>query len=124
MLRITNHQFAGARVIGTGSASWAGALRALGAEPVTYGDGMCDRIRAVAPEDITAAVDLFGQPTLRSRRASPASRTTASPRSQLRSRGSHRPTGPAPPGATEETAALVAAGQLRVPITASFPIET
>ncbi|NUR97227.1 MAG: alcohol dehydrogenase catalytic domain-containing protein, partial [Kribbellaceae bacterium] len=33
-------RLAGARVIGTGSASSADALRALGAEPVAYGDGL------------------------------------------------------------------------------------
>ena len=51
-------RLAGARVIGTGSATSADALRALGAEPVAYGDGLADRVRALAPAGVTAAIDL------------------------------------------------------------------
>jgi hypothetical protein len=36
-------------VIGTGSATSSDFLRGLGAEPVAYGDGLADRIRALAP---------------------------------------------------------------------------
>ena len=61
-------RLAGARVIGTGSASSADALRALGAEPVTYGEGLVDRVRALAPDGITAAVDLFGAETVQAAR--------------------------------------------------------
>src|SRR5690348_17970271 len=53
-------RLAGARVIGTGSATSAGALRALGAEPVAYGDGLAGRLRALAPAGVTAAIDLYG----------------------------------------------------------------
>ena len=42
-------RLAGARVIGTGSATSADALSALGAEPVAYGDGLADRLRALVP---------------------------------------------------------------------------
>jgi NADPH:quinone reductase-like Zn-dependent oxidoreductase len=62
-------RFAGARVIGTGSATSADALRALGAEPVAYGD-----------ENL-------------------ASRTSASPPSLRRSTESHRQTALTPPPA-------------------------
>ena len=50
----------GVRVIGTGSERSADLLRELGAEPVTYGDGLADRVRALAPDGVTAAVDLAG----------------------------------------------------------------
>src|SRR6476660_3497045 len=53
-------RLAGARVIGTGSATSADALRALGAEPVGYGDGLASRLRAVTPAGVTAAIDLYG----------------------------------------------------------------
>jgi threonine dehydrogenase-like Zn-dependent dehydrogenase len=53
-------RLAGARVIGTGSATSADALRALGAEPVAYGDGLVDRVRALAPAGVTAVMDLHG----------------------------------------------------------------
>lgn len=50
----------GARVIGTGSASNHDFLRGLGAEPVTYGDGVVERIRALAPEGVDAVADFVG----------------------------------------------------------------
>ncbi|WP_418955284.1 NADP-dependent oxidoreductase [Streptomyces tritici] len=60
----------GARVIGTAGEHNHDFLRGLGAEPVTYGDGMADRIRALAPEGVDAALDFHGGPgaveTLRS----------------------------------------------------------
>jgi NADPH:quinone reductase-like Zn-dependent oxidoreductase len=56
-------RLAGARVIGTESATSADALRALGAEPVAYRDGLVDRLRALAPTDVTAAIDLYGTET-------------------------------------------------------------
>lgn len=50
----------GARVIGTASERNHDFLRELGAEPVTYGDGLVERVRALAPEGIDAAVDCVG----------------------------------------------------------------
>jgi NADPH:quinone reductase-like Zn-dependent oxidoreductase len=50
----------GVRVIGTGSERSAAALEALGAEPVAYGDGLADRVRALAPQGVDAAIDLAG----------------------------------------------------------------
>jgi NADPH:quinone reductase-like Zn-dependent oxidoreductase len=51
---------AGARVIGTASEDRHDYLRGLGAEPVTYGDGLEDRIRALAPNGVDAAIDAVG----------------------------------------------------------------
>lgn len=51
---------AGARVIGTASEGRHAYLRELGAEPVTYGDGLTDRILAAAPAGIDAAFDTVG----------------------------------------------------------------
>ena len=50
----------GARVIGTASESNHAFLRELGAEPVTYGDGVVDRVRALAPEGVDAVADFVG----------------------------------------------------------------
>ncbi|WP_278234851.1 NADP-dependent oxidoreductase [Isoptericola sp. AK164] len=50
----------GARVIGTASEPNHDFLRALGAEPVTYGDGLADRVRALAPEGVDVALDFVG----------------------------------------------------------------
>jgi NADPH:quinone reductase-like Zn-dependent oxidoreductase len=50
----------GARVIGTASERNHGYLRSLGAEPVTYGEGLADRVRALAPDGVDAVLDLVG----------------------------------------------------------------
>ncbi|MBL7492652.1 NADP-dependent oxidoreductase [Frankia sp. AgB1.9] len=116
-------RLAGARVIGTGSATSADALRALGAEPVAYGDGLADRVRALAPAGVTAAIDLYGTETLQVARelGVPDERITtiaAQVDGITPANGAN-----AAPGAIEEIAGLVAAGQLRVPIAARFPVE-
>jgi NADPH2:quinone reductase len=51
---------AGARVIGIASDASAGFLRSVGVEPVAYGDGLADRLGALAPSGINAFIDLFG----------------------------------------------------------------
>ncbi|MDA5282469.1 MULTISPECIES: NADP-dependent oxidoreductase [unclassified Streptomyces] len=51
----------GARVIGTAGAHNHDYLRGLGAEPVLYGDGVADRIRALAPEGVDAGLDFYGE---------------------------------------------------------------
>lgn len=50
----------GARVLGTASERNHDYLRGLGAEPVTYGDGLADRVRELAPDGVTAVLDLSG----------------------------------------------------------------
>ncbi|WP_433606413.1 NADP-dependent oxidoreductase [Dactylosporangium sp. CA-139114] len=116
-------RLAGARVIGTGSPTSADALRALGAEPVAYGDGLADRVRALAPDGVTAAVDLYGTDTAQAARALgvPDERITtiaAQIDGITPANGAN-----AAPGAIEEIARLIAAGRLRVPIAAGFPVE-
>ncbi|WP_405897008.1 NADP-dependent oxidoreductase [Streptomyces sp. NBC_00727] len=56
---------AGCRVIGTASERNHDHLRRLGAEPVEYGDGLADRLRALAPDGIDAAFDTVGGDALR-----------------------------------------------------------
>jgi NADPH:quinone reductase-like Zn-dependent oxidoreductase len=51
----------GARVIGTASERNHDRLRSLGVEPVTYGDHLVDRIRALAPAGIDAVLDASGR---------------------------------------------------------------
>jgi NADPH2:quinone reductase len=50
----------GATVIATGSEGSHELLRELGAEPVTYGEGLLERVRALAPHGVDAALDLIG----------------------------------------------------------------
>ena len=48
----------GAKVIATASPARHDQLRGYGAEPVAYGEGLADRVRAIGPVD--AALDLVG----------------------------------------------------------------
>jgi len=50
----------GVRVIGTAGRAQHDLLLSLGAEPVLYGDGLLERIHAVAPSGVSAAIDLVG----------------------------------------------------------------
>ncbi|MCZ7461263.1 NADP-dependent oxidoreductase [Streptomyces sp. WMMC940] len=50
----------GARVIGTGSEPSHEYLRDLGAEPVAYGEGLAERVRAMAPDGVSAVFDCVG----------------------------------------------------------------
>ncbi|HVT69736.1 MAG TPA: NADP-dependent oxidoreductase [Trebonia sp.] len=115
-------RIAGARVIGTGSAGSADYLRELGAEPVAYGDGLADRVRALA-SGVTAAIDLHGTETVHAARelGVPDSRIctiAAQVDGVTAANGAN-----AASGALEEIARLVAAGRLRVPVAAGFLIE-
>jgi NADPH:quinone reductase-like Zn-dependent oxidoreductase len=113
----------GARVIGTGSARSADFLRDLGAEPVAYGDGLADRVRALAPGGVTAAIDLHGTETVHTARelGVPDGRicTIAAQVDGVSAANGANAAG----GALEEIARLVAAGRIRVPVAASFPVE-
>jgi len=115
-------RIAGARVIGTGSAASADHLRALGAEPVVYGEGLADRVRALAPDGITAALDLHGTDTVRvARELGVPDRRICTIAAQLD--GVTAANGAsATPGDLRDIARLVAEGRLRVPVAATFPI--
>ena len=52
---------AGARVIGTASEANHAFLREIDVEPVTYGAGLADRLRALTPEGIAFVQDNWGR---------------------------------------------------------------
>jgi len=54
----------GAWVIGTASPANHDYLRSLGAEPVSYGEGLVDRVRALAPGGVDLALDVAGSGVL------------------------------------------------------------
>jgi NADPH:quinone reductase-like Zn-dependent oxidoreductase len=54
----------GARVIGTASPVNHDYLRSLGAEPVAYGEGLSERVRALAPDGVDLALDVAGSGVL------------------------------------------------------------
>jgi NADPH:quinone reductase-like Zn-dependent oxidoreductase len=51
----------GARVVGTASERNHEFLRSLGAEATTYGPGLADRVRALAPDGVDCGFDTAGQ---------------------------------------------------------------
>ncbi|QMV42745.1 NADP-dependent oxidoreductase [Cohnella cholangitidis] len=53
-------RFYGATVIGTASERNHDYLRSLGAIPATYGEGLADRVRSLAPNGVHAALDAAG----------------------------------------------------------------
>jgi NADPH:quinone reductase-like Zn-dependent oxidoreductase len=116
---------AGAQVIGTASPSAFSFVSELGAEPVAYGDGLADRVKALAPQGVTAAADLINAETAQAALdlGVPPERiatiAAASPPAGVRATGGRDAT----PGALERIAAAIAAGELIVPIAATFPIE-
>ncbi|MGW8885594.1 NADP-dependent oxidoreductase [Streptomyces sp. NPDC055749] len=69
----------GCRVIGTAGPHNHDHVRQLGAEPVEYGEGLADRLRALVPEGFDAAFDTIGGEAL------PASADTLKPDGRLAS---------------------------------------
>src|ERR1700760_3003697 len=60
----------GAKVIGTASAANHDYLRSFGAEATTYGDGLLERVRELAPDGVDRAIDgAGGRPAAAARRA-------------------------------------------------------
>ncbi|GAA2996561.1 NADP-dependent oxidoreductase [Streptosporangium longisporum] len=119
-------RLAGARVIGTASEGTFDFLRRFGADPVAYGPGLEDRVRAMAPEGVSAAADLFGTET-----AEAALALGVPPgRISTIAAGPHPPGGVRPTGGADArpedlkrvTDAIVT-GEITVPIAASFPVE-
>jgi NADPH:quinone reductase-like Zn-dependent oxidoreductase len=68
----------GARVIGTASPPNHDYLRSLGAEPVSYGEGLVERVRAVAPDGVDTALDVAGSGSSPSSSSSPGAPSTSS----------------------------------------------
>ncbi|MGW5331266.1 NADP-dependent oxidoreductase [Streptomyces bauhiniae] len=115
-------RIAGARVIGTGSPSSAEYLRSLGAEPVAYGPGLADRVRDLGGT-VTAALDLHGTDTVQ------VARELGVPDDRICTIAGQVDNVPAAnganaaPDALENIARLAAAGRLRVPVAATYPVE-
>ena len=53
----------GLRVIGTASETNHDLLRSLGAEPTTYGEGLVERVAALAPDGVDGVFDTAGSQT-------------------------------------------------------------
>ncbi|KJS52531.1 alcohol dehydrogenase [Streptomyces rubellomurinus subsp. indigoferus] len=114
----------GARVIGTASERNHAYLRELGAEPVTYGDGLAERVRALAPGGVSAVADFVGgqlETTLAVLADGGRHISIADP--GVAQHGGHwiwvRPDG----AKLAELAAVVDRGALTVEVARTFPLE-
>lgn len=116
----------GATVIGTASPANHDYLRSLGAIPVAYGDGLADRVRAVAPGGIDAVYDAAGHGALRvstELRGGTTDRIVTIADPEAADLGiTFSSGGPRSVTALAEHARLAAAGRLDVRIARSFPL--
>jgi enoyl reductase len=118
----------GATVIGTASERNHDYLRSLGAIPVTYGGALAERVQAVAPHRrVTAALDFVGggapievSTQLIDDRTRIA--TIADPQGAARA-GVLYPPSQRSTAVLTELAALAAAGELRIEIAATVPLD-
>jgi NADPH:quinone reductase-like Zn-dependent oxidoreductase len=55
----------GLRVVGTSSPANTDFVRSLGALPTTYGEGLADRVREIAPDGVDGGVDTAGKGSVR-----------------------------------------------------------
>jgi NADPH:quinone reductase-like Zn-dependent oxidoreductase len=118
----------GARVIGTASERNHDLLRGYGAIPVTYGDGLADRVRAVAPDGVDAVLDASGRGELPvsvelaggPQRVLTIAQFADLPEGVILHAGGG---GEDTPRALREILALIEAGRLLVPIARTYPLE-
>ncbi|MFI9050751.1 NADP-dependent oxidoreductase [Streptomyces sp. NPDC053427] len=114
----------GARVIGTASERNHDFLRSLGAEPVTYGDGLEDRVRALAPEGVDVALDFVGDGVLdvSQRLLKDRSRLVSIADGEVQAKGGHLVWVRPDTADLTALADLADAGKLVVPVEATFPL--
>jgi NADPH:quinone reductase-like Zn-dependent oxidoreductase len=115
----------GARVIGTASERNHEYLRSIGAEPVTYGHGLLERVLAIAPHGVDAVLDASGRgeiPTSIQLAGGPArvlvAFDAAATGIQIHVDGAGNDLRPA----LREIVALIEQRRLRVPIWRTFPL--
>src|SRR3954463_15650161 len=117
----------GARVIGTAGEANHDFLRSLGAEPTTYGDGMAERIRALAPDGVDLAFDTAGKGAIpglieltgdAAKVATIADFSAAELGAKVTGGGDGRA-----PGALEEAAALIEKGEFSLPVAEAFAFD-
>jgi NADPH:quinone reductase-like Zn-dependent oxidoreductase len=115
----------GIRVIGSASSANHDWLRSRGIEPVEYGPRLVENVRALAPDGVTAAFDLHGHAAVRQflELGIPPHRinTNAIDPHEFGIRRVGR--GPTSIPTLDALAALVMAGDVDLPIAATFPFD-
>ncbi len=119
----------GARVIGTASAGNHDYLRSFGAEPTTYGEGLVERVRELAPDGVDRAIDDAGGgalPALVELAGGAEHVVTIADYQGAQSTGVRMSGGPDSPRAwhaLDKIGALIVAGRFSLPVAQTFPLE-
>ena len=118
----------GASVIGTASPANQDYVRSFGAEPTTYGEGMVERVRALAPGGVDRALDAAGGgalPALVELTGSPERVVTIADYAGAEQTGVRFSGGMGAERAwtaLRDASALIEAGRLSVPVAQTFPM--
>ena len=115
----------GARVLGTASEHNHDYLRALGAEPVEYGDGLVDRVRALAPDGVDAVLDYIGGESLQASPRmvkDPGRIVSVIDPGMVQGMGGQYAFVRPDPQDLAELATMVDGGRLRIELARSFPL--
>ena len=119
----------GARVIGTASEGNHDYLRSLGAEPTTYGEGLVERVREIAPAGVDAALDVAGHDALAALvelTGSPERVVTIADYAGAQHTGVKFTGGPGTDravNALRDIGGLIDAGQFSLSVARTFPLE-
>jgi NADPH:quinone reductase-like Zn-dependent oxidoreductase len=119
----------GARVIGTASPDNHEYLRSYGAEATTYGDGLVERVREIAPDGVDKAIDDAGAgalPALVELAGGPDNVVTIADYEGAQQTGVTMSGGPDSVRAwyaLGQAAKLVEAGRFSLPVAQTFPLE-
>jgi NADPH:quinone reductase-like Zn-dependent oxidoreductase len=119
----------GASVIGTASPNNHEYLRSLGAEPTTYGEGLVERVRRLAPGGIDAALDAAGGgalPALVELAGGPEHVVTIADYAGAQATGARFSGGMGTERAVhalKEIGELIEAGRFSLPVAQTFPLD-
>lgn len=119
----------GARVIGTASPNNHDYLRSMGAEPTTYGEGLVERVRELAPDGVDAALDVAGGgalPALVELTGDPQKVVTIADFAGAQAAGVPVSGGMGTERAVyalKEIGALIESGRFELPVAQTFPLE-
>jgi NADPH:quinone reductase-like Zn-dependent oxidoreductase len=119
----------GARVIGTASEANQDYVREFGAQPTTYGEGLVERVRALAGDGVDRALDAAGGgalPALVELTGSPERVVTIADYQGAQETGVPFSGGMGPERAWHalaDAAELIEAGRFRLPVAQTFPLS-
>lgn len=119
-IQLARHQ--GLRVIASASERNHELLSLLGATPTTYGEGLADRVQALAPEGVDAVFDAAGSQLDDLLAIAGAERIVTIANYGAGSRGVRVSTGPRVPDALAEAADLAERGALSVRVVRTFAL--